>query len=149
MSETLGTLCDKLTIVKLKQWHATDPKKLKSLAVQRGLLEREIDEFVGDALAGRIAIERITFAANKVYKKRGNAIDAIGGNLGKMISHLAQANCVLWHVQEKVYEFERVPDQKKNAVVKQLALLNLERTRCIDAIDKKFLQHVIKKNRPR
>src|SRR5271170_4916871 len=131
MSETLGSLCDKLTIVKLKQWHTTDSKKLKSLAVQKGLLEREINEFVSEALAGRIEVKRLTFAANKVYQKRGNAVDVIKGELGTMISRLAQTNCALWHVQEKVYNFERVPDGKKCAVVKNLALLNLERTRCM------------------
>ncbi|HMD53376.1 MAG TPA: hypothetical protein VKJ65_02365 [Phycisphaerae bacterium] len=149
MSETLGSLCDKLTIVKLKQWHTTDPKKLKSLAAQKVLLEQEIDQFVKDAFAGRMAIERITFAANKVYKKRGNAVDAVNGELGEMISRLAQTNCALWHVQEKVYDFERVPNRKRCDVIKKLALLNLERTQYIDAIDKKFLHHVIKKSRLR
>ena len=27
MAETLGSLCDKLTIVKLKQWHTDDPAR--------------------------------------------------------------------------------------------------------------------------
>jgi hypothetical protein len=37
-----------------------------------------------------------------------------------------------------VYEFEKVPATEKDAVIKQLAILNLERTRCIDQIDKTF-----------
>jgi len=28
MAETLGSLCDKLTIVKLKQWHTTDKTRI-------------------------------------------------------------------------------------------------------------------------
>ena len=33
MAETLGSLCDKLTVVKLKQFHADDPQRLESLAI--------------------------------------------------------------------------------------------------------------------
>jgi len=32
MAETLGSLCDKLTIVKLKQFHTGDVQRLESLA---------------------------------------------------------------------------------------------------------------------
>jgi len=42
MAETLGSLCDKLTIVKLKQWHSTDPERLKSLGSQEISLTDEI-----------------------------------------------------------------------------------------------------------
>jgi hypothetical protein len=34
MAETLGSLCDKLTIVKLKQWHSEDAARLQSLGLQ-------------------------------------------------------------------------------------------------------------------
>jgi hypothetical protein len=34
MAETLGSLCDKLTIVKLKQYHTEDSKRLESLGQQ-------------------------------------------------------------------------------------------------------------------
>jgi len=37
-----------------------------------------------------------------------------------------------------MYEFEKVPAMEKNIVVKQLALLNLERNFCIDEIDRQF-----------
>jgi hypothetical protein len=53
---------------------------------------------------------------------------------------LADVNCKLWHEQEKVYEFEAVSPDQKDAVVKQLALLNLERNKCIDAINGQFMQ---------
>ena len=38
MAETLGTLCDKLTIVKLKHWHTEDPDR-------RLLLENRSNNF--------------------------------------------------------------------------------------------------------
>lgn len=142
MAETLGSLCDKLTIVKLKQWHSKDHKRRKSLAQQNLLLQQEINQYITDAVAGRIEKHRLTFAANKVYKKHGNAVAMVMGDLGAIISQLAQTNCALWHEQEKVYEFDLVPDAEKGAVVKKLALLNLERNHCMEAIDRQLLKHV-------
>ncbi|MBU2609730.1 MAG: hypothetical protein KJ606_02110 [Chloroflexi bacterium] len=138
MAETLGSLCDKLTIVKLKQWHSDDPDRLRSLEKQEKQLQAEINEFVAAAIAGCIPSDRLTFASNKVYKKQGNVIEEIQGSIGQVLSRLATVNCKLWHEQEKAYEFEKVPLEEKDAVVKQLALLNLERNNCIDQIDKQF-----------
>lgn len=138
MAETLGSLSDKLTIVKLKQFHTEDEARLKSLAHQEHQLREEIDEFIAAATSGKIPPEKLTFSANKVYKKEGNEIGEIAGSLGEIFSLLADTNCRLWHVQEKVYEFETVPVAEKDAVVKQLALLNLERNKCIDEMDKTF-----------
>jgi hypothetical protein len=139
MAETLGTLCDKLVTVKLKQWHSEDAERLRALAAQERQLREEIDEFVGAALAGDIPASRLTFAANKVYKKEGNEIADIGGSVGQLFAQLAETNCRLWHVQEKVYEFEAIPAEEKDAVIKQLAVLNLERNECIDRLDRQFL----------
>jgi hypothetical protein len=138
MAETLGSLCDKLTIVKLKQWHSEDPERLNSLAVQEKQLQLEINEFVEDSIAGEIPIEKLVFSANKVFKKDGNYVPEVNGNIGEVFSQLAEVNCKLWHEQEKVYEFEKVPIAEKDIVVKQLALLNLERNKCIDRIDRQF-----------
>ena len=138
MAETLGSLCDKLTIVKLKHWHTKDEERLQSLTEQEKQLQDEINEFVGAAVAGRIPIERLTFAANKVYKKEGNRTADIKGSVGEIFSLLADINCRLWHVQDKVYDFEKIPVEEKDAVAKQLAILNLERTQCIDEIDLQF-----------
>jgi hypothetical protein len=146
MAETLGSLCDKLTIVKLKQFHSEDSKRLDSLAHQERQLCREIDNYVVEAVNGEIPPDRLTFSSNKVYKKEGNEILPITGNIGSFFSELAKVNCDLWHEQEKVYEFERVPPNEKDVVVKQLALLNLQRNQCIDAIDKQFQQMIINKH---
>jgi uncharacterized coiled-coil protein SlyX len=138
MAETLGSLCDKLATVKLKRWHADDPDKLNSLRSQEQQLQTEIDEFITAAIAGHIPIERLTFASNKVYKKDGNIVRELNGTLGEMFSKLAETNCKLWHVQEKVYEFESVPLEQKDAVIKELAIVNLERNRSIDQLDQQF-----------
>jgi hypothetical protein len=146
MSETLGSLCDKLTIVKLKQFHSGDQQRLNSLAVQERQLRDEIDEFVAAAAAGLIPPDRLTFASNKVYKKEGNVVAEVMGVIGEVFARLADVNCRLWHVQERVYEFEKVPAGDKDEVAKQLALLNLERTECIDHIDRQF--RIIIENKP-
>ena len=138
MAETLGTLSDKLTIVKLKQFHTEDSERLQSLTRQETQLQTEIDEFIAAAMAGEIPLERLTFAANKVYKKEGNETQAVTGSLGEIFSLLADINCKLWHVQEKVYEFEAIPMEEKDSVIKGLAIINLERNNCIDEMDKKF-----------
>jgi CRISPR/Cas system CSM-associated protein Csm2 small subunit len=138
MAETLGMLCDKLTIVKLKQYHTEDAERLASLEKQSAHLQAEIDEYVSDAVKGNIPADRMTFDANKVFKKEGNAVEEVTGNFGEVMYQLADVNCRLWHEQEKVYEFEKVPVGEKDTVVKKLALLNLERNKCIDRINSLF-----------
>jgi hypothetical protein len=142
MAETLGSLCDKLTVVKLKQWHTDDAHRLQSLGLQETQLRQELDDFVASAVAGRIPVERLTFAANKIFKQEGNRVDPVGGTVGEVFSQLAAVNCELWHEQEHVYDFESVPVEMKDKVVKQLAILNLRRNECIDRIDRSFREMV-------
>ncbi len=147
MAETLGMLCDKLTIVKLKEYHTTgDTERSHSLAAQARQLQQEIDEYVADAAAGNISPERMNFASNKVFKKEGNRVNEVEGNIGEVFYRLADVNCKLWHEQEKVYDFESVAAEDKDSVVKQLALLNLERNNCIDAINIRFTELIHIKN---
>lgn len=146
MAETLGSLCDKLTVIKLKQWHADDPQKTKSLAAQEKRMKEEIDEYLAHAVSGVIPLTRLSFSANKVFRKAGNTVEEIQGDLGTLFSQLAEVNCQLWHVQEKVYEFEKVPVPEKNGVVKQLALLNLKRTKCMEAIDRRLQKALVSRS---
>ena len=145
MAETLGMLCDKLTIVKLKQYHTEDESRLQSLALQAGQLQTEIDEYIADAMAGKIDPAKMSFSANKVFKKEGNEVADVKGLFGAVFYQLADVNCRLWHEQEKVYDFEAVPADQKDVVVKQLAVLNLERNKCIDAINEQFKQLILSK----
>lgn len=138
MAETLGSLCDKLATVKLKLWHTDEADRLTSLRAQEKQLQQEIDEFMGAAMSGEIPIERLTFAQNKVYKKEGNVVPEFNGTLGESFAQLAHTVCKLWHVQEKVYEFETIPMDQKDAVIKELAIVNLERNQCIDQLDQQF-----------
>ena len=142
MAETLGTLADKLTTVKLKLWHTDDPERSASLRLQEQQLQDEMDDLIRRALSGEIPVERLTFAANKVYKKAGNEVREFAGTLGQLFSQLAEVNCRLWHVQETVYEFEKVPAAHKDEVIKQLAIVNLERNQCIDKVDEEFRRSI-------
>lgn len=144
MAETLGMLCDKLTIVKLKQYHSDDKDRLASLEKQAAQLQTEIDGYVADAITGNIAIDKMTFDANKVFKTDGNEVKEVTGNFGEVMYQLADVNCSLWHEQEKVYEFEKVPAAEKDKVVKKLAILNLERNKCIDRINTLFAAAISK-----
>ena len=143
MAETLGSLCDKLTIVKLKQFHTGNVQRLESLVHQETQLCDEIDTFIHDAIKGKIPQEKLVFSSNKIYKREGNEINEITGSVSKIFSELAGINCDLWHEQEKVYEFDKVPSDEKDNVVKRLALLNLQRTQCIDKIDKSLQQMIV------
>lgn len=145
MAETLGMLCDQLTIVKLKQYHTEDAERLKSLSAQAAQLQAEIDTYMAAAVQGTIPPERLRFDANKVFRKEGNEVAAVTGNFGEVLYQLADVNCRLWHEQEKVYAFEQVPADEKDTVVKQLALLNLERNKCIDRINELFSNAVVNK----
>lgn len=144
MAETLGSLCDKLTIVKLKQWHTENEEKLRSLNAQEKELKYEIDRFIHAAVTKLIPTENLTFASNKVYKLEGNKVDNITGDIGDLFAKLAEINCRLWHEQEKVYEFEKVPPDEKDTVVKQLAILNLARNQCIDGINSRFQEAILR-----
>jgi hypothetical protein len=146
MAETLGSLCDKLTIVKLKQYHTEDLNRLDSLADQEKQLCDEIDTYFCDAIKGKIPKEKMVFSSNKVYKIEGNEFVEITGDIGMVISELAKINCDLWHEQEKIYEFEKVSPEEKNIVIKRLALLNLQRNQCINEIDKKFHLMILNKH---
>ncbi|MBK8610793.1 MAG: hypothetical protein IPL84_12860 [Chitinophagaceae bacterium] len=142
MAETLGMLCDKLTIVKLKQYHTEDEARLESLNKQALQLQDEINQYVSDAVNGHIPAHRLTFAANKVFKKEGNESADVSGHIAEIFSQLADVNCRLWHEVEKGYDIENVPLSEKDQLVKMLAVLNLERNKCIDAIDISFQQLV-------
>lgn len=145
MAETLGMLCDKLTIVKLKQYHTDDKERLESLGNQALQLQEEINDYVADAVNKIIPTEKLTFKANKVFKKEGNETRNITGNIGDIFSQLADINCRLWHEVEKGYDIENAPLEEKDKIVKMLAVLNLERNKCIDAIDSHFLNLILAK----
>ena len=147
MAETLGSLCDKLSIVKLKEYHTKNEDKLILLIKQSKQLVQEIDEYVYNAFSNVINIEKLTFKSNKVHGLKNISFSKNDkSSLGQLIEKLSHANCLLQHEQEKIYDFENIPPPKKNDVIKKVALLNLERTSYIDEIDENFKNIILKKN---
>lgn len=144
--ETLGSLCDKLTVVKLKRYHAIDPDTITSLENQSRNLFLEIDLFVSKSICGDNI--NFVFPANKIYNSKGYNLSEVKGSFGETISELAGINCELWHTQERVYDFVSVPANEKDEVIKQLATLNLRRNQCIERIDILFAELISRrKNR--
>ena len=81
MAETLGSLIDKLTIKNIRLWHLEDIRrdmtlpdserlaaadKVSVVNQQRNDLIDEIDQFLADAVSGRV---RITDPKVKIYHK--------------------------------------------------------------------------------
>ena len=67
MAETLGSLCDKLSIVKLKEYHSENKDKTSLLIKQSKQLVLEIDEYIQNAFSDNISTEKLTFKSNKVH----------------------------------------------------------------------------------
>ena len=139
MAETVGSLVDKITIVKLKQWHCDTSLKEASLKKQEKDLILEMDSLVLSAISQNVKIENLKFDSNKVYKKEGNNVRLFEGGFADSVSNLSNINCELWHEQEKIYDFSSIPVENKDEVVNSIAILNLERTKLIEKIDNEFI----------
>ena len=135
--ETLGSLCDKLSIIKLKQYHTEDPFKQISLTDQEIMLVEEINTYIKNPP------KMLVVPANKIYS--GMEDCTLQGTIGNLIKELSSINCDLWHEQEKVYDFINVPDCEKNGVIQCIAMLNIQRNQCIEGIDKEFEKICIQK----
>ncbi len=127
--DTLGSLCDKLTIVVLKKWHAVDPE---ALSLQEKELQQEIDHYLMSAFSGLIPLEHLTFPEHKSLPPSNmKAAEKIGA----VFSQLATVNCELWHEVDKSYHPELLTNKQKETLIKHLVTLNMERIRYKEAID--------------
>jgi hypothetical protein len=140
LSETLGSLIDKISIVNLKIEHTKDKDKIENLYTQNRNLCEEIEEYINDALLGKVAINKLQIKANKVYDEGKYIIKIDNNSIGNNISQLISCNIKIWREQENIYNFERVPESKKNVVIKNIAELNLERNKLIELIDQEFVK---------
>jgi hypothetical protein len=140
--ETLGSLVDKLTIVQLKAYHTTDVKKQKSLLNQDAQLQEEITKYMKDVLYGVIPPDKLVCDPNKVHDGT-SSVSIPQGDLASTISFLAIVNGDIWHQQEKIYNFSKLPVDEKDEAIHQIAILNLQRNDCIHQIDKLFKEMVV------
>jgi hypothetical protein len=130
--ETLGSLCDKISVVKLKIWHNEDPRRGESLKQQEQELCEEIDSYLASALRGDIPLDKVTAPSNKISAL---PTPCVSGGVGTLLARLAEVNTAIWHDMEKAYEFEKVPLGEKDQLMRKLMGTNLERNACIDQID--------------
>ena len=139
--ETLGSLCDKLIVTELKMYHTVNISAT-TLMAQRERLHNEIDQFVVKATVGKILPEDLVFDSNKVYDTK-ISLPQFSGSIGSLVSDLCSINCVLWHEIDKSYSTENCTREELATLVNNLAVLNLQRNKCIDAIDKQFKGQVM------
>lgn len=127
--DTLGSLCDKLTIVVLKKWHAIDTE---ALSLQEKQLQDEIDHYLLMAFSGLIPKEQLTFPEHKSLPPSN--MEA-AQDIGSVISQLATVNCEIWHEVDKSYHPELLTNLQKELLIKHLVTLNMDRNRYKEAID--------------
>ncbi len=139
MADTLGSLCDKLIITQLKRIHTNDLAKLESINDRIDVLKEEIDEFLALVISGNLKPNRILVRTNKVYDESKFSVSSQSLSIGEAVESLLVVNLALWKEQEKVYNFEQVPKDEKNLVIRNLAQLNLDRNVLIEKIDELFL----------
>jgi len=140
--ETFGSLCDKLIVIKLKQYHTKDAEKLASLNKQDKMMQWELNDYVIRATTGNMLVETMACPANKVYSKTVS-LPNFTGELGELISSLSYINCEIWHDVDKSYHPDVLPHKVLAELVHRLAVLNLQRNKCIEAIDLQFKGQVM------
>lgn len=137
MSDTLGSLIDKLSIVCLKHYHTNSPEKKASLLSQRTLLSREMDDFIRRLKLDPTSVT-ITFPSNKVYQSGVVTETQQTGSLGELAGNIVDANIRMWHLQEINYDRAELESMSKDEMLNYLTLAanaNIERTKAIDVFD--------------
>ena len=141
--ETLGSLIDKLTIVGLKQYHNNDlsdgfdREKAKRLKDQSDDLIGEINQYVADAISGKIPSTHMVIPANKIHNLIG--VDVSTGSIGKQVEFLADTNSHIWHLQEFINGC-RESSQPPKTILTEIGVLNMKRNAYIEGIDRKFVE---------
>lgn len=137
MSETLGSLLDKLSVLKIRQWHTDDDDTtFVRLEEQECLLEDEIDKFIDGALKGSIPHALLTHPA---FKTGVNGSPSVYASIAANFSKLTEVNCDIWHdVEKSRLPKDSMPSDQWYTLVQRLAYLNLQRNGCKEAIDRQF-----------
>lgn len=141
--ETISCLIDKLVTVKLKLYHKTPDKidEIAALNKQQAILLSEIDQFITAATSGQIPPDRIVAPQCKVYKQEGNEVNVQDSqSLAALINGLIEADCKMWLNQDRLYRFSDIPPEEKDQIVNKCCVLNLERNKFMDQIDKRLLE---------
>ena len=155
MAETLGSLIDKLAIKSIKEFYIKRmlqtkkakfskcqlKDKLEILRKQKRSLLKEIEEFIVEAPAGRIALNDDKL---KLYNKP-HLIGRIGkiNSVSGAIDGLTKKNLELWHLEDEARR-EDVSLSYIGSIKKKIDVANQQRNDLIDKIDVLFDQKLKK-----
>jgi len=152
--ETMGSLMDKLCIMKLKENAlfrdslAGDPSKWPDASLKEGVsnqvkaLRDEIDAYFYNAIQGDMKLEEPKF---KMYKNEKPA-DINFEKISEPVSKLFDANYTLWNLEDS----RRVPGTSAEQIKTLSGLVsehNRIRNDCMDDINRKFQEMINDKNR--
>ncbi len=154
MAETLGSLIDKLTIKKIREYHIQEMlnqgsekfskeelhSRLVLLGRQKDDLIGEIDDYTHRALDGNAVVLRDEKI--KLYNAR-DVMDSIGAvdGIGAAISGLAQKNLELWHLEDEARRRDVSLDYI-GEIKRKIDPVNQQRNDFIDKIDELFAEAV-------
>jgi hypothetical protein len=144
LAETLGSLVDKLTIKNIRLQNSRkekrkSKKKIDIVESQRRDLIDEIDQFLAQALKGKVKLrdEKV-----KLYKQP-QAQEKISRALGALVDRLCQRNLQLWHLEDEARRSD-VSDAFIGRIKRKIDIANQSRNDLIDRIDE-LLEKKIKK----
>ena len=146
MAETLGSLVDKLTIKNirlnnLRKKRGKNKRKIGIVQSQRRELIEEMDQFLAQALKGKVKLkdEKV-----KLYKQP-RAEEKILATLGALVDRLCQKNMQLWHLEDEARRSD-VNDAYIGRIKRKIDITNLSRNDLIDRIDE-LLERKVKKSK--
>lgn len=140
--QTLGQLIDQLVIVKLKNIHANTDEKRESTSKQVEILSAEIDGYLRAVFEGDVKVT--SFPQNKVYSRVTSVVEPPDESMefGRLIAGLVESNIRMWNNQEKIYEFDKIPEDQRADFINRSAALNIHRNEYMDAIDRWFTKQI-------
>ena len=146
MAETLGSLIDKLTIKNirldnLRKKGKKSKKKINIVQSQRGRLIEEMNQFLAQALKGKIKLkdEKV-----KLYRQ-SRVGEKISGTLGALVDYLCQKNMQLWHLEDEARRSD-VSEAYIGRIKREIDIANQKRNDLIDQIDE-LLERKVKKSK--
>ncbi|MFH1459050.1 MAG: DUF4254 domain-containing protein [Candidatus Omnitrophota bacterium] len=154
MSETLGSLVDKLTIKSIREFYLKKSiqskkskfsqkelkSKMKLLKKQKLLLTKEIEQFIVLAFAEKVTLREEKL---KLYNPLKD-INRIGKNekLSQAIEGLSRKNIELWHLEDEARRTDR-PLSYIGEIKKKIDPINQQRNDFIDKIDE-LMEKIVK-----
>jgi hypothetical protein len=143
MAETLGSLIDKLSIKSIREFHLQkmfDSKgsskeaasKLKVLKKQKSLILREVEEFINQAIKGKIQLKDEKLKLYNKPRQRGK-IGKIT-TLSRAIDALSKKNMQLWGLEDEARR-QDVPLSQIGKTKRKIDFANQQRNDLIDKID--------------